>query len=180
MSEDNSNNFAARVAALVAKAATADKLQETVEELRTALSAEIGRGDAHSRNTEWWKKRNAELHDEVSALKNEQRNLRGSLRSLVNEKSAFIHEVANLKRQVEELQADRAAPFNDEWDSWSDAAQACDPAQFVFDPARDKQVLATKALSKADLLCELRKTLPPGSFVFIEPTFNPIDPADHS
>jgi len=104
----------------------ATALDNTVEELRTALGAEIGRGDAHSRNTEWWRKRNSELHNEVSALKNEQRNLRGSLRSLVNEKSAFIHEVAALKRQVEELQANRAAPFNDEWDSWSDAALAGD------------------------------------------------------
>ena len=116
------NDLTAAKADVTLRQQEAAALDNTVEELRTALRVEIGRGDAHSRNTEWWRQRNSELHNEVSALKNEQRNLRGSLRSLVNEKSAFIHEVAALKRQVEELQAERAAPFNDEWDSWSDAA----------------------------------------------------------
>lgn len=146
MSEDNSNNLAAQVAALLAKAATADELQQTVEELRRALRAEVGRGDAHLRNTEWWRKRNAELHDELSAAKTASRN---AMRDWGKQKVDYIHEVARLKRELEELHAKRGAllrvagaqaveiaslkvaledanlptpPCNDEWDAWSDEA----------------------------------------------------------
>lgn len=173
------NNLAAQIAALLAKAEKADELQETVAKMGRII-------ESQNREAQWYMTRNAQLHDEIDKHLKRNAELSELCRERAKRIVALIRDTTALKREVEELKAaqDAAdvanAPFNDEWDSWSDAAQACDPAQFVFDPARDKQVLATKALSKADLLRQLRETLPPDSFVFIEPTFNPIDPADHS
>jgi hypothetical protein len=138
--------------------------------------------DSTCKDLAWWQKRNGEVHDELSATANTHRD---SMREWGKQKADYIREVAALKREVaalkhqlEELQANRAAPFNDEWDSWSDAAQACDAAKYTFDAARDKQVLTPVSLSKVEMLRTLRETLPPDSFVFIEPTFDSIDPPD--
>lgn len=132
------------------------------------------------KDIDWWKKRNNELHDELSLLKGAQRELYKQKVEFIRDSIRLRKEVAALKHQLEEFHANRAAPPSDEWDAWSDAAQACDADKYTFDAARDKQVLTPVSLSKADLLLKLRETLPPDSLVFSIREFDSVDPADRS